>query len=896
MHRLRHNFFLACIGFVVLIIFKVPVALAAPTLTNIVDNRADFGGSIPAYEKLEITFDAGTTAANPYYPYDSAPPPGVDGNAGISVNMLVTRDSWQNTITQPAFYYQDFDYSVKDGKDWIYPTGSFRWKARFTPAQPGNWQYKITAQDATGTHESQPVSFTVTASQHKGFIKVSPLDSRYFMFDDGTYFPGLSLNGKLDRINPVSGNQANIASWGQNGIQLFRAWLSTWTIFGAAWSPWASLNPAHGTEMPNARLRHDRVAPFNQVPGVPPLARSDSDVFLWLNNDTTAASDGTQWNFTPCMVLGWQTAQVPIKQNTAYRLRVRYRERNLAGPKTAGQPFGFTVKTGSWLWHNTNEQARCYSPGTGTLLAASYSMTPQWTHFADPLYPDWTILEGTFSNTTSNFLERMWLSIENAVSGDVLVDYVWIEEVIGNGQYGPNVVYKPWMASHKYIDQRQSYGFDRLLDVTKANNLYLKLVIMEKQDYLFNIFEFDGSLSPYQPSDNPTNLFFGNGRELQGPTKVRWLQKVWWRYLQARWGYSPNIHSWELLNEGDPANTNHHILADELGKFMHQFYNKHLVTTSFWSGFNNAFWSNPLYPDVDYGDIHQYPDQAHISLPNVYTQSDFNDEALISQKLSMFLGSLQPNGPRKPVMRGEVGFTFSATDPFTANTTGGAWLHNFIWAGINSGGVMESYWTGPPTQDHITKTNSHDYRTLYRPYFNFIQTIPLASGGYIDAGAQSSDLFIRAWGQKKTDKSAAHLWIQNATHTWKNIVDQAVLAKSGTITIPGLSPSTSYTLEWWDTYAGSITNSETRTTDGAGSLSFPVSFGTSINSSPKPDIAVSVRIDDILGDMDHDGDVDITDFRTFIPLFGTTSTAADFNADGTVDLFDANILISHFGL
>ncbi|HMN29363.1 MAG TPA: hypothetical protein PKE45_14530, partial [Caldilineaceae bacterium] len=73
--------------------------------------------------------------------------------------------------------------------------------------------------------------------------------------------------------------------------------------------------------------------------------------------------------------------------------------------------------------------------------------------------------------------------------------------------------------------------------------------------------------------------------------------------MQARWGYSTHIHSWELTNEGDPFNANHYAATDELGKFMHcrvfgasvgagdaaqctfQHPNRHLVTTSFWTSF-----------------------------------------------------------------------------------------------------------------------------------------------------------------------------------------------------------------------------------------------------------------------------------------------------------------------
>ena len=94
-------------------------------------------------------------------------------------------------------------------------------------------------------------------------------------------------------------------------------------------------------------------------------------------------------------------------------------------------------------------------------------------------------------------------------------------------------------------------------------------------------------------------------------TKTRWLQMAWWRYVQARWGYSPNIHSWELLNEGDPASSAHYQLADELGRSMRQYApNHHLVSTSFWHSFpRDAFWANREYPNVDFADIHRYVDE-----------------------------------------------------------------------------------------------------------------------------------------------------------------------------------------------------------------------------------------------------------------------------------------------
>jgi hypothetical protein len=98
----------------------------------------------------------------------------------------------------------------------------------------------------------------------------------------------------------------------------------------------------------------------------------------------------------------------------------------------------------------------------------------------------------------------------------------------------------------------------------RAARSIFKLVVLEKGT-AFQKIKNEGGFLDSNERDN-ANAFYGVGRQVN---QVRWLQQAWWRYLQARWGYSPNIHSWELTNEGDPANGNHFALADEFGRFMH---------------------------------------------------------------------------------------------------------------------------------------------------------------------------------------------------------------------------------------------------------------------------------------------------------------------------------------
>jgi hypothetical protein len=760
---------------------------AGPVIRDIHLNAGEYpGGQIPAYSKLEITFQVDTEAANLQLPYDAAPPAGVQPGVGISVDALFTPDDWQTVYRQPAFYYQEFLDEVREEQEWFYPSGSFSWKVRFSPPSPGSWQFRLAAQDAEGATETQAHSFSVAQSDQKGFVRVSRRDARYFEFEDGAYFPALGYNMNFDHVswnNPVLDNEANFQAMSQNGIQLARIWLSEWGIYGPSWNPWNSIDPElHGQYIPFSGLT------FNQ-----PFAGSDVAMRLEASRN-------------PCMFLGFIKAPPAVLPDTRYRVRVRYRLAGVSGPRVAEAPYGLAAKTGDWLW---GEGKSCQDTGSGRVV------TPY--RYQDTA--DWQILEGSLVTGDSSFLPYFYLTLENVSQGSAFIDTVWIEEDRGDGQFGPNILPKPWMAHHLYMEQRNSYAFDKVLELAGRYGIYLRPVVMEKNDWIFNRLNQKGEPIAYNPgcedqdpSNDPpqcpgNNWFYGPGR---GMSKVRWLQQAWWRYLQARWGYSTAIQSWELINEGDPNNELHYLLADEFGKYMHQFGpNQHLVSTSFWHSFpRSEFWANPAYPEVDFADIHRYVDQS---------SPGYRDTALSSYSLSLEVGAKQPGGAGKPVIRGETGFTVSGSQPASDELLAdrdGIWLHNFLWAGINAGGMIEAYWY---ETYHIYNRRPNggylfDHRPQFGVFYNFIRDIPLNNGLYQDAQASPSSPRLRVLGQKDLVNGRAHLWIQNVDHTWKNVVDGApVEAVSGTIRISGFTPGQTYLVYWWDPYALEPARQVTRT-------------------------------------------------------------------------------------
>ena len=177
---------------------------------------------------------------------------------------------------------------------------------------------------------------------------------------------------------------------------------------------------------------------------------------------------------------------------------------------------------------------------------------------------DWGVIEGEWNSGDNNFLPRLYMVLENVIEGEAYIDSVSVQEVLGGGGYGPNIMVEPSMQYELYYPQSSLYAMDKLIDLAEQMGIYLKLVIMEKQDVIYRKLEDNGDFVLTGP-DNPDG-FYGQNRTVN---KTRWLQQAWWRYLQARYGYSPAIHSWEVNNEGDPANGNHYALTDEMGKFMH---------------------------------------------------------------------------------------------------------------------------------------------------------------------------------------------------------------------------------------------------------------------------------------------------------------------------------------
>jgi hypothetical protein len=467
-------------------------------------------------------------------------------------------------------------------------------------------------------------------------------------------------------------------------------------------------------------------------------------------------------------------------------------------------------------WHTD-----CYEPGSSN--STGVVLSPYGGNTSGE-----TLLEGDWNSGTNDFMPPFYLALENvnatnAANGRVPAAYITrvdMREKLTNGSLtGPELLSKPSMEHQTYFEQRFSYAFDQVVDLARQNGVFLKVVVLEKDEDILSWLDASGNLG----SANGVN-FYGNYRSI---TATRWLQQAWWRYLQARWGYSPNIHSWELVNEGDPGSDRHYTLADELGKYMRQFApNQHLVTTSFWHSLPaSAFWKSATYPNVDYADLHAYVSTSQVGDFPVASAKDAVVRARCGTDNTCFKNAMRTDAALyhsehslqakdralgKPLVRGEAGLdaaTVQVEDTNLTRDTAGVWLHNMVWAQIDAGAMYDLYFwlnnlrakAGP---DGSTANGLDE---VYRPYRDFLANVPLNNGNYVDlAPTVSLPNDVRVLGQKDSVNRRAHAWIQNRKHTWCAVVggvsdcpytwDGSRL--SGTVTISGFAANASYAVQW----------------------------------------------------------------------------------------------------
>lgn len=655
---------------------------------------------------------------------------------GTGVSVDAIFTRGSTTLTQPAWPAARFERAG----DRLRPIGELRWTVRMSFVDPGVYTCRLRARDARGLTEIDGPTVDVAASDHPGFLRASASDNRYFEYDDGS--PLFPL-GYSTGIGPPDETEEEIAIWSAHGINFTRMWLSSRSPFSDPWSSWATHHamPDNGYLPPSLRTSEERF---------------EEGDFSW--KIAAPAIPGVQ---TPAMFRGFWDGAAAVRPNTRYRVTARVKTRGVAGN-------GLLLKTGGWLGEAVTQS------GIGTPLTVTARGDSPWFYLAGDY----------LTGPGETVLPNLYLVLEECTAGTAYCDRIVVQEVRTDGSLGGNILPKPSANAHLELDPARSLEFDHWARLASPAGIHAKAVILEKGDWLLNQFDAFGRI-------DPAHAVFAAPEG----TKLRRLYEYYWRHLTARWGAETSIHSWELVNEGAPGS-----YADLTAALCDHLDTQgpwpRMASTSFWCCWDPQYWAGS---PADYGDVHAYVmttgwiDQVTID-GELYDRTALKeDPAAAVYAYSTVIGGDPLR--TKPVILSETDLDMpgdQSPDPRLAADTLGMWLHDFNWAHLNAGGVPALIWN----PDNIRR---HGLYPQYRGLRAFVRGLALHEGDYLPAAAECSHPRLRAWGQKRADGTAAHLWVENRDHTWAKALASGPPAPiSGTVTLTGLA-SGPMQLQTWST-------------------------------------------------------------------------------------------------
>lgn len=715
--------------------------------------------SIDIYSEFEVTFNVDSVANNPFFEFDKNPPPGVPAEIGISVSALFITPSGKQ-LKQPAFFTNDAYYENQH----YYESNKSRWHIRFSPQEVGVYKVQILAKDAAGETVIPIGNFKARASSKPGFVKVSKDDSRYFEFSNGNLFWPIGP-ADIKNFDSVS------------GLNFSRIWLAGTGAYSSNFSRWVSSANEMGNEGFDSQFSFTNHYPTHEL---------------------------SQHLFYPegkRIWIGWpdpEKSSLLLKNNTSYFIKVRIKTLGITGPANPDYPFGFAIKKHGWPTDQL-EQDLLPFPSIIPLV----SQDSDW-HTIAVIYKA-TVRD---SNPQNPYIS---LYLDNVTAGEVFIDQFSIKEILADGNLGGELITNSTADLHTYVEPKAAKLIDQQIIIGEESGIFYKYVVHDKRDWIQNHLVEAGFFSST-----------GDGYFQPEGTKARWLLEQWWRYIIARWGYSPAVHTWELVNEGPPGNIAHYQMAQDFGKFMHSVdSHPHLVTTSFWSGWESQLWNdNQNYPDLDYADFHIYA----------------NNEDTSSTDLAQWQIRLGTEYHKldiaKPIMRGETGIGYPGQPVFNSvsQLRSDVWFHNMLWSQLNPNVIYDpNYWWS----QHLSDIQ---FDEIVPPFKAFIADIPLNKGGFSYSRLEISNEKIRAIGQYNPVSGNGYLWVQNRDNILRNYLAEG----SAYIPIPQsskirlhINPNTEYNVEVWDTYTGNILNKYKKIADESGVIVIDV-------LSLKTDVAIKI--------------------------------------------------------
>lgn len=420
-----------------------------------------------------------------------------------------------------------------------------------------------------------------------------------------------------------------------------------------------------------------------------------------------------------------------------------------------------------------------------------------------------------------------WLSQMEAV-GENWARY-WMVPYVGQGI--------EWKAGGYYsglgrYSQQMASRFDGMVDAASDRGVAVQFCMDSFNGWNYTVW--------HNWYDNPYSVANGGMLSrpidyLSDPTAKAYARKRF-RYIVARWAYSPAVLCWEFWNEADIIGAGgaweetyhaNRTLGAQWHQEMAQYLDAldpydHLITTSFSND------PDPLrfpeiweLPEMDIVQCHRYTNSSPAEHIDLIFQGKAYPKPVILGEFG--LGDVPyPSKPATPELAFDPGGALLMSKPFgTALKIAyidptGQTLHDVIWpAAMVESGAMSWWWL-----EWIDPGNLYP---VFAPLADFLEGEDWAPLGLGDLNyAILSGHGVDVYGS------------QSATHAFFWVQDPLAGTVSGfQIRLDGMEESP-MDIEYWDTYAGSIVSSETVDTSGGSlTLDFPAF---------EKDLAVKVKV------------------------------------------------------
>jgi hypothetical protein len=254
-----------------------------------------------------------------------------------------------------------------------------------------------------------------------------------------------------------------------------------------------------------------------------------------------------------------------------------------------------------------------------------------------------------------------------------------------------------------------------------------------------------------------------------------WQENLY-RYIIARWGYSPAIGMWQTVSEINGTN------AYDQTDAWHAKVNAYFVENDPYRHPTTASMSG----DTDWPAGHQVMDA-----PQVHIYALDKDAVKAAEIIASWTSRMWERG--KPNWVGEFGVEGNNYYP--------EMFHNSIWAALGAGAAMTpAEWNSGGSWGEMTAEMNADMGRLAA----FVADIPLAKLNPSPLQISSSDPQVRAWGV--AGKEGGLFWVQDFSMEGKSIeeVRQAKTPRQGVqVEIQGMAGGT-YIIASYDTWRGTF--------------------------------------------------------------------------------------------